>query len=203
MWMKPAALLCILTLLFGPPAMAATEPVDEFVKREMHERKIPGLAVAILKDRQPFKLGTYGLANVEHLVPVTPRTLFQTASVGKQFTAAAVQLLAREGKLGLDDPVSRHIAGTPAAWENMTIRHLLSNTSGLAGYPEKFDWRRTDVERRSGIHQAGSASMSQIVQSHVFEASRLARRLPGLLDAHEGLSGFRVRHEVGAALDPG
>ncbi len=143
MRMTFVAILGALAVVHAAPAGAAKESVDAFVKREMHGQKIPGMSIAILKSGKLFKIGNYGHANLEHMVPVTQRTLFQTASVGKQFTAGAVQILVRDGKLTLDDPVERHIPGLPAAWKTMTVRHLLSNTSGLGGYPQGFDWRRT------------------------------------------------------------
>jgi CubicO group peptidase (beta-lactamase class C family) len=113
---------------------AQVDSVDRFVEAYMRQRKVPGLAVAIVEGGRPVKVKGYGLANVEHRVPVTPETLFQSASVGKMFVAAGVLLLAEEEKLGLGDPVTRHLEGVPPAWSSITLRHLLSHTSGIPDY---------------------------------------------------------------------
>ena len=73
----------------------------------------------------------YGMADLEHDVKNTPDTIFEAGSVSKQFTAAAVLLLAREGKLSLDDPVRKYIPELPDYGAPLTIRHMLNHTSGL------------------------------------------------------------------------
>ena len=90
----------------------------------------------------------YGLANVELDVPATPATVFQTGSVGKQFTAMAVMMLVDEGKLGLDDHISRFFPGAPATWQDITVRHLLTHTSGIKDWEGKtdIDYRRDYTE---------------------------------------------------------
>jgi D-alanyl-D-alanine carboxypeptidase len=80
----------------------------------------------------------YGFANLEHEVPATPDTVFELASLTKQFTATAILLLAEGGKLGLDDPVAKHVKGAPETWKGITIRHLLTHTSGLPGMRDGF-----------------------------------------------------------------
>ena len=74
-----------------------------------------------------------------------PETVFQSGSMGKQFTAMAVAMLAEDGKLGLDDPVEKHLE-VPASWRGITIRHLLTHTSGLGDYPEDFSLQRDYAE---------------------------------------------------------
>jgi CubicO group peptidase (beta-lactamase class C family) len=98
----------------------------------MVEKNIPGIAIAIVRDGEPARVRGYGLANIELEVPVTPETIFQTASVGKQFTAAGILLLAEEGKLTLDDPLALHFPSAPATWHRITVRHLLTHTSGIS-----------------------------------------------------------------------
>src|SRR5262245_20936237 len=95
--------------------------VDKFVKRYLRDHKIPGCAIMV---RHKGKVVTkaYGKANLEYAVDVTPRTLFQSASVGKQFTAMAVMLLVEKGKLSLDDPVSKYLKDdlkVPDAWSGI------------------------------------------------------------------------------------
>lgn len=122
--------------------------LDDAIQREMQRRQVPGVALVVVKDGRIVREQGYGLANVEHGVPVTPDTVFQSASVGKTFTAALVLLLEKDGKLKLDDPVSRHLENTPKAWEGITIRHLLNHTSGLGDPYTKIDMRKdyTDEE---------------------------------------------------------
>jgi CubicO group peptidase (beta-lactamase class C family) len=111
-----------------------SEKVDSYVVAEMHGERIPGLALGIARDGQIIKARGYGLANVELDVPVKPETIFQTGSVGKQFTATAVMMLVEDGKIHLDDPISKYLPGTPAAWDRITVRSLLTHTSGVPDY---------------------------------------------------------------------
>jgi CubicO group peptidase (beta-lactamase class C family) len=128
--------------------LARADALDDAIVREMARRQVPGVAVVVVKDGKIVRERGYGLANVEHGVPVTPDTMFQSASVGKTFTAALVMLLEKDGKLKLDDPVSRHLENTPPAWAGITIRHLLTHTSGLGDPDTKIDPRKdyTDEE---------------------------------------------------------
>jgi CubicO group peptidase (beta-lactamase class C family) len=146
----PAAGLT-LVLLCTPSAPAAAGQdlarVDEFVRTEMARQQIPGVAVAIIRNGTPVKVQGYGLANVEHQVPVTPETIFQSGSVGKQFTAAAVMTLVEEGKLSPSDSLTRFFPDAPRAWKRITVRHLLTHTSGLPDYTAgMIDYRRDYTE---------------------------------------------------------
>ena len=100
----------------------------------MRHHPIPGAALAIVRGGQTVKTAAYGMANLERHTPATPQTVFEIGSVTKQFTAAAILLLAQEGKLAVDDKISRHLKGTPASWSGITIRQLLTHTSGLKNY---------------------------------------------------------------------
>lgn len=91
----------------------------------------PGCAVGVSRGGQPLLERAYGLAHLEHDLPNTPATVFEAGSVSKQFTTAAVLLLAREGKLSLDDAVRRHIPELPDYGAPLTLRHLIHHTSGL------------------------------------------------------------------------
>lgn len=110
--------------------------VNAFVEGELREQRIPGVALAVLRDGKMVKAQGYGLANMELDVAVKPETVFQTGSVGKQFTATAVMMLVEEGKVGLDDKLSKYLAGTPASWKDVTVRNLLTHTSGIADYTD-------------------------------------------------------------------
>jgi CubicO group peptidase (beta-lactamase class C family) len=124
---------------------AADQPADEvtrFVRAEMEKQHVPGLALLVSRDGQPIRAEGYGLANVELQVPVKPETIFQSGSVGKQFTATAVMMLVEAGKVRLEDPLSQYFPQGPAWWQKVTIRELLSHTAGFTDYPKDFDLRK-------------------------------------------------------------
>ena len=147
--MKPFSLCLSLILLLSISCLAQNSvetKVDEYIRAEMQTQQIPGLALAVIKDGKMLIARGYGLANVEHQVPVKPETIFQSGSTGKQFTATAVMMLVEEGKLSLDDKITRHFPDGPQAWQNITVRHLLTHTSGMTDYPQDFDLRRDYTE---------------------------------------------------------
>jgi CubicO group peptidase (beta-lactamase class C family) len=113
---------------------AVSAKVDSVVEAQQKAQKIPGVSLAVCRDGKVIKASGYGLANVELDVPVTPETIFQTGSVGKQFTAMAVMMLVEEGKLQLDDRMTKYIPESPSSWKDVTIRQLLTHTSGIADY---------------------------------------------------------------------
>ncbi|MBY8826227.1 serine hydrolase domain-containing protein [Sphingomonas colocasiae] len=128
----------------APPAMAAPptdlfrDQVDRFIESEMKSEQVPGAAVAVIHKGQVVIAKGYGRATVEFDVPVTTDTMFQSGSVGKMFTAAAVMLQVEQGKMRLDDPVSKYLPGAPASWRAMTVRHLMTHTSGVANLDGAF-----------------------------------------------------------------
>jgi CubicO group peptidase (beta-lactamase class C family) len=91
----------------------------------------PGCAVGVAIDGQPALGRAYGMADLEHDVAITPETIFEAGSVSKQFTAAAVLRLAREGKLSLDDSVRKYVPELPDYGSPLLLRHMLNHTSGL------------------------------------------------------------------------
>ena len=111
--------------------------VDAEAGAQMARGKIPGAAVAVLRNGQPLYVKSYGKANLELDVPVTNGSVFELASLTKQFTAAAVLLLVHEGKLSLDDPIEKFIEAPPAHWIGVTLQQLLSHSAGLEHRFEK------------------------------------------------------------------
>ncbi len=91
----------------------------------------PGCAVAVSRNWRVLYSRRYGLASLEHAVPITPETAFDVASLSKQFTAAAVALLARERQVSVDASVHTYLPELPAYQRPVTVRHLLNHTSGL------------------------------------------------------------------------
>jgi len=143
--------LKIITVLFFLAATCLAQKqladrVDEFIKAEMARQQVPGLSLAVVKDGRPLIVKGYGLANIEHQVPVKPETIFQSGSVAKQFTATAIMLLAADQKLALDDKISKYLGEIPPSWKNITIRHLLGHTGGMTDYPPDLDLRRDYTE---------------------------------------------------------
>ena len=113
----------------------------------MTRQRIPGVAVAIVKNGEVMLANGYGEANVEHHVPVTAETVFQSGSVGKQFTSAGVMLLVEDGKIGLGDSITKYFPNAPASWRGITVRHLLTHTSGIPDYTtDALDYRRDYTE---------------------------------------------------------
>src|ERR1700722_14098242 len=129
-------------------ASAADQPdsVDAYVHAEMAKQHIPGLALLVSRGGQVIRAEGYGMANVELQVPVKPETIFQSGSMGKQFTATAVMMLVEEGKIGLDDPITKYFPDAPTEWKQVTIRELLSHTAGFTDYPKDFDMRKDYTE---------------------------------------------------------
>jgi CubicO group peptidase (beta-lactamase class C family) len=128
-------------LLFAAAAQAISEEptsatVDEFVNSELRAQHIPGVALAVVRDGRIILAAGYGMANVELGVPTKPESIFQTGSVGKQFTATAVMMLVEESKVGLDDKIGKYFPDSPPTWKEITVRHLLTHTSGIPDYTE-------------------------------------------------------------------
>ena len=96
--------------------VAQADRTDDFIKAEMQRQHIPGLSLAVVKDGKIMKAEGYGLANIKLKIPATPETVYKIGSVSKQFIATGIMLLVQEGRLGLDDPISKYLEGTPATW---------------------------------------------------------------------------------------
>ena len=126
--------------------LAQTGDVDVYVREHMIMQRIPGLALTILKNGEVVKLNGYGFANLEHRIPVVPETIFQSGSVGKQFTATAVMILVEDGKITLDERISKYLNNIPKSWSRITVRHLLAHTSGMIFSPDALDFSRDYTE---------------------------------------------------------
>jgi CubicO group peptidase (beta-lactamase class C family) len=127
------AVLCILPAAFAqkliPPPDARTR-IDAVFAR-FHHTDTPGCAVGVSIGGETAASLAYGMADLEHDLPLRPDSIFEPGSVTKQFTAAAVLTLAEQGKLSLDDAVRKYIPELPDYGTPLTIRHLLNHTSGL------------------------------------------------------------------------
>jgi len=132
------AILTLVVLWIAGVPNASADAVDDFVRTQMESKHIPGVAIAVVQNGKPIKVRGYGVANLENDTPVTADTVFRIGSVSKQMIATGIMLLVGDGKLSLDDPAVKFLDSPPASWNDITIRHLLTHTSGLvregAGY---------------------------------------------------------------------
>ena len=121
----------LLTTAAPAPAQSRRLLVDTYVKEEMAKLHIPGAAVAVIRDGKTELMKGYGVANIERNLTVTPNTMFQIASTTKPFTAMAVMILVEDGKVSLDERVIKYLPWLPQIYKDVTVRHLLSHTSGI------------------------------------------------------------------------
>ncbi|HET6880678.1 MAG TPA: serine hydrolase [Pirellulales bacterium] len=130
-----ACLTAWLLILISAPAAAddVQAEIERYVKACVDVEQFMGAVLVVNDDRELLARG-FGLANVELEVANTTKTKFRLGSITKQFTAMAIMVLAEQGKLTVDDPVARHLNDTPDAWNDVTIHHLLSHTSGIPNF---------------------------------------------------------------------
>ncbi|HYE73894.1 MAG TPA: serine hydrolase [Blastocatellia bacterium] len=115
-----------------PSARQIKAEVDEYMKSAVEVERFSG-SILIARDGQPIVSKSYGMANIELDVPNTPKTVFRIASLTKQFTATAIMMLQERGKLNVNDAICKYLDDCPAAWQPITIRHLLTMTHGIPG----------------------------------------------------------------------
>src|SRR5215471_8939034 len=140
----------VLALLVGSgvPISAKADKIDDYVLAQMRQLHIPGLSLAIIRDGRITKAQGYGFANVELKARATKETVYEIGSNTKQFTAAAIMMLVEDGKVHLEDPITKYFPEAPEAWHAITIRHLLSHTSGIQNHvavPHWLDVFRTNL----------------------------------------------------------
>ncbi|MCB1022949.1 MAG: beta-lactamase family protein [Acidobacteria bacterium] len=161
--------LCLLSIISNARPVAAFFPaaknnsvqstkVDEFVTNEMKTSRIPGASLAVIKSGRIIFLKGYGSANLELDVKAVPQTNYLIASVTKSFTAIALMSLWEEGKFDLDDAIGKYLDDLPEHWKPLTIRQLLSHTSGIPTNldPEsgcKFDFDPDKYTRKNFLQE--------------------------------------------------
>jgi CubicO group peptidase (beta-lactamase class C family) len=137
----------VVTVAAGGQSPGGLDSIDTYIGAELARYHIPGASVAVLRGDSVVLARGYGYANLELRVPASDSTVYQSGSVGKQFTAAAVVMLAEQGRLSLDDPITRYLPEGPDGWRRITIRHLLTHTSGIGDYTDStLDVRRDYTE---------------------------------------------------------
>lgn len=115
-------------------ADSITTSIDRYLQEVIKAHETPALSVAVCRNGKPIYMKGFGFADLQNQVKATSKTVYRIGSVTKQFTSTIIMQLEKEGKLGLDDAASKYIDGLPAAWSKVTIRHLLTHTSGIPSY---------------------------------------------------------------------
>ncbi|HEY0098042.1 MAG TPA: serine hydrolase [Pyrinomonadaceae bacterium] len=131
-YLRQPLLLCVIwaSCFVACPAQDVGAQVDEYLKSAITRSRFSG-AILIAREGRIIVRAGYGMANVEHDVPVTPETKFRIGSLTKQFTAAAILILQQRGKLQTQDAICKYLPGCPAVWQPITIHQLLTHTAGL------------------------------------------------------------------------
>ncbi len=148
--------LCLLWVPLTASAPRAAQQDIDFTRVDKlfakYDRKdAPGCVVAVVKDGKVVYKRGFGVANLEHGIPITPQTVFQIGSISKQFTAFLIHLLVSAGLMSLDDDVRQHVPELPDFGKKITVRHLLHHTSGLREETQLMmlaGWRMEDVITR-------------------------------------------------------
>lgn len=130
-----SGIVIVLTAIFFVYG-ARADKVDKLIKSQMQAHHVPGVACLVLRNGRIVKKFYGGDANLEWNAPVRPGTVFEIGSISKQFAAASILLLEEEGKLSVEDNISKYLTNTPPAWANIKIRNLLSHTSGIHSYDD-------------------------------------------------------------------
>jgi CubicO group peptidase (beta-lactamase class C family) len=144
--------LVALIALSSPPAgvdaQADFAGIETVARQEMTQMQAPGAAIAIVLDGRVVYTRAFGVANVETGEETKPEMLFRLGSTTKMFTAAAVVLLAEQGKLNLNEPVGKHIPGLAPKIAALTPHHLLSHTSGFLDEAPMFGSQDDDALKK-------------------------------------------------------
>ncbi len=112
-------------------AQPGTNHAERLLRREMQERRIPGLQVAVVPRGKIVLVGSFGIANIQDSIPVTNKSVLFINSCTKAFTGVAMMQFVEDGKIDLAAPVSSYLDGLPASWQPVTVRQLLTHVSGL------------------------------------------------------------------------
>jgi CubicO group peptidase (beta-lactamase class C family) len=140
---------CLLTACIDVSSQARlASAIDAIVEAPIRTGKVAGASVAVVKGSDTIVMKGYGLADVELDVPTPPRATYEIGSVTKQFTAASILLLAEQGKLSLDDDLTKFLPDYPVQGNRVTIRRLLNHTSGIKGYTEVAEFREFQMLKK-------------------------------------------------------
>jgi CubicO group peptidase (beta-lactamase class C family) len=154
--------LCLLFVSLIPAQNSSASPTAEQISAKVDEYmnaavKVDGFSGSILvaRDGKPLVSKGYGMANIELDVPNSSSTVFRLGSITKQFTAMAIMILQERGKLNVSDSICKYFAECPAAWQAITVKHLLTHTSGIPSYTSFPDFAKTAVRPISSAEMFG------------------------------------------------
>ncbi|MFB9107523.1 serine hydrolase [Flavobacterium gyeonganense] len=125
------SLLCLISFIANSQNQQKADSIDLFLKEKMEKLHIPGLQLAIVRNGKIIKQNSYGMANIENSVNVNNQSRFAVNSCTKAFVGVAVMQLQEEGKLNINDPISKYLDDLPDAWKDLKIKQLFANISGL------------------------------------------------------------------------
>jgi len=126
-----SVLFLLVSFAFIAQAQPAADSVDVFIKDMMTKKRIPGLQLAVIQHGKIIKAASYGMANVEQNIPATAESIFSINSITKAFVGVAVMQLSEEGKLNVNEPISKYLDSLPVEWQKITIKDVMAHTSGL------------------------------------------------------------------------
>ena len=178
--MRFALVAASLLMLGTVHAMDAIQHADRLMQE--YQGDVPGAALLVLKDGKPLLRKGYGLADLETHTPVTPQTNFRLASISKQFTAAAILLLAEDGKLTLDDSIRHWLPSLPASTAKVTLRELLDHTGGLIDYEDLIPPAQTaQLNDQDVLRMLSATSKSYFAPGSAYRYSNTGYVLLGLV----------------------
>jgi CubicO group peptidase (beta-lactamase class C family) len=154
-----------------PSRAAIVQRIDSLVSAPMKTGNLAGMAIAVVKGRDTLLMKGYGYADLENQVPVTPQTVFRIGSLTKQFTSAAIMKFVEQGKLSLDDDITKYLPQVPTHGRKILIRHLLNHTSGIPSYTDVREFgpkSRTDLAHDSLLAIVAKDSLQFEPGSHFY-----------------------------------
>jgi len=161
------SLLVILPVITLTCSTAHADSIDDFIQGKMAERMIPGMQLAVVRNNEIIKTASYGFSSLQHSVSVNKETVFPIASMTKGFVGVAIMQLVEQGKIDLSEEISSYLPHLPKEWQEVTVRQLLTHTSGL---PRIFSGYMANL-----IDAKGPDASWQLVQKQPLESSANTR----------------------------
>jgi CubicO group peptidase (beta-lactamase class C family) len=125
------SLLAIIPAITLVCSSAHADEIDDFIQAKMTEKRIPGMQLAVVRNNEIIKTASYGFSSLQHSVAVDKDTIFPIASMTKAFVGVAIMQLVEQGKIDLSEEISSYLPNLPTKWQEITVRQLLTHTSGL------------------------------------------------------------------------
>src|SRR3954471_6817481 len=120
----------------APNRAAVTHVADSLAESVVKRGAVAGLSIAVLRGNDTLVMKGYGSADLESDIPATAQTVYRIGSVTKQFTSVAIMQLVQQGKLSLDDEITKYVPNAPTYGRRILVRHLMNHTSGIPSYTD-------------------------------------------------------------------